>query len=513
MMSNSYIETGALNSKTKLIPLILGPVLAFALYCILPDHYLDATGRVADFSHAARACIAIVLWMGIWWFTEAAPIAVTALLPIVLFPMLGIASSANTLKHYASGTIFLFLGGFLIAGAIARWGLDRRIALLTIQLVGTKPQQIILGILLATSFLSAWVSNTATAAMMLPIAIAVINVVRATRNGAPVDKKEHNFHVALLLSVAYGASLGGVLTLIGTPPNGIFARFVEQTYGDHVNFLDWMKISVPVVTVLTTLTYLMLVKVLFKDQIDEIPGGLEWVTQEVKNLGAMSRGEKIVLTVFVLTALTWTFGPIIRDLEINGAFPFKALKDETIAMAAGILLFLIPIDRQNGVHALDWDSASKAIAWDVLLLFGGGLAMSAAIQSSGASLVLGAQASALVNLPDWVLLTGITTLTTFVSEFTSNTALAATMMPLVAAISQSLNMHPEAMLIAATLGASCAFMMPVGTPPNAMVFGTGRIRISEMIRAGFWLNVISIIVIVIMCMLFAGNLITSIQIN
>ena len=303
-MPNSYIETGALNNKTKLIPLILGPVLALALYFLLPDQYIDTNGRVAEFSHAGRACIAIVLWMGIWWFTEAAPIAVTALLPIVLFPMFGIASSANTLKHYASGTIFLFLGGFLIAGAIARWGLDRRIALLTIRLVGTKPQQIILGILLATAFLSAWVSNTATAAMMLPIAIAVINVVRTTRNGAPVNKNEHNFHVSLLLSVAYGASLGGVLTLIGTPPNGIFARFVEQTYGDQVNFLDWMTISVPVVTVLTALTYVMLVKVLFRDQIDEIPGGREWVAEELKNLGPMSRGEKIVLTVFVLTALT-----------------------------------------------------------------------------------------------------------------------------------------------------------------------------------------------------------------
>lgn len=510
-MPNRYLETGELPSKTKLIPLFLGPLLALALYFILPEHYTNAAGDVAPFSHAARACFAVVLWMGVWWFTEATPIAVTALLPIVLFPLLGIANSGDTLKHYSSGTIFLFFGGFLIAGALARWGLDRRIALLTIRLVGTKPQQIIFGILLATAFLSAWVSNTATAAMMLPIAIAVINVVRATRNNGPVDKREHNFHVALLLSVAYGASLGGVLTLIGTPPNGIFARFVEQTYGDQVSFFAWMQLSVPVVTVLLVVTYLMLVKVLFRDQIDEIPGGREWVNQELKSLGAMTRGEKIVLSVFVVAALLWTFGPIIRGIEINGTLPFKPLRDETIAMAAGILLFLLPIDRQNGVHALDWDSASKAISWNVLLLFGGGLAMSAAIQSTGASQVLGAQASALANLPDWVLLSGITTLTTFVSEFTSNTALAATMMPLIAAISQSLNMHPEAMLIAATLGASCAFMMPVGTPPNAMVFGTGRIRMGDMIRAGFWLNIVSIIVIVIMCMFFAGNMITSIQ--
>lgn len=512
-MPHTYLETGELPSKTKLIPLICGPLLALTLYFILPETYTTATGDVAPFSHAARACFAVVLLMGIWWFTEAAPIAITALLPVVLFPILGIATSGDTLKHYASGTIFLFLGGFMIAGALARWGLDRRIALLTISVVGTKPQQIIFGILFSTAFLSAWVSNTATAAMMLPIAIAIITLVRTTRNNGPVDKAEHNFHVSLLLSVAYGASLGGVLTLIGTPPNGIFARFVEQTYGDQVSFFAWMKLSVPVVSALLVITYLMLVKVLFRNQIDEIPGGREWVKQELKTMGPLTRGEKIVLTVFVTAAVLWVFGPIIRDIEINGAYPFKALRDETIAMGAGILLFLLPINRQNGIHALDWNTAHKAIAWDVLLLFGGGLAMSAAIQTTGASQVLGAQATALAGLPNWVLLTGVTSITTFVSEFTSNTALAATMMPLIAAVSQSLNMHPEAMLVAATLGASCAFMMPVGTPPNAMVFGTGRIRMGEMIRAGFWLNIVSIIVIVIMCIIFGGNMITSIQVG
>lgn len=510
-MHNTYLETGEIPSRTKLIPLFLGPLMALALYFILPEHYTNPAGQLVEFSHAARACFAIVLWMAIWWFTEATPIAVTALLPIVLFPLFGIATSANTLKHYASGTIFLFFGGFLIAGALARWGVDRRIALLTIKLVGTKPQQIILGILLATAFLSAWVSNTATAAMMLPIAIALINVVRSTRNNESIDKREHNFQVSLLLSVAYGASIGGVLTLIGTPPNGIFARFVEQTYGDQVSFLAWMKLSIPVVSIILTLAYLMLVKVLFREQIDAIPGGKEWVNQELKKLGAMTRGEKIVLTVFVVAALLWTFGPLIRGIEINGTLPLKPLRDETIAMAAGIFLFLIPVDRTNGVHALDWDSASKAISWDVLLLFGGGLAMSAAIQSTGASQVLGAQATALANLPNWVLITGVTATTTFVSEFTSNTALAATMMPIIASISHSLNLHPESMLIAATLGASFAFMMPVGTPPNAMVFSTGRIKMSEMIRAGFWLNIVSIIVIVILCLLFSGSMITSIQ--
>ena len=257
-MHESSIEIGALDNKSKVIPLILGPLLALALYFILPETYVGAKGDTVALSHAARACVSLVLWMAIWWFTEAVPIAVTALLPIVCFPLFGVGTAAQTLKEYANDTIYLFLGGFLIAAGIARWGLDRRIALHTIRIVGTKPKQIVLGIMLATCVLSAWVSNTATAAMMLPIALALMAVVRSTRVDQPIDKAERNFGVCLLLSVAYGASLGGVYTLIGTPPNGIFARFVEQTYGDPVSFVDWLTISLPTMSILIVATYLLL---------------------------------------------------------------------------------------------------------------------------------------------------------------------------------------------------------------------------------------------------------------
>ncbi|HIU85320.1 MAG TPA: DASS family sodium-coupled anion symporter [Candidatus Aphodousia gallistercoris] len=496
----SSIEIGAISNQSKVIPLILGPLVALAVYFLLPEQLGSSSGDPQAFSHAARACAGIVLWMAIWWFTEAVPIAVTSLLPIVLFPLFGVQNAANTLKEYANGTIFLFLGGFLIAAGIARWHLDRRIALLTIRLVGTKPQQIILGLLLSTSFISAWVSNTATAAMMVPIALAVLTVVRSTRKDRPIDRKEHNFGVSVLLAVAYGASLGGVLTLIGTPPNGIFARFVEQTYGVSVNFLDWMKISVPVIGVMIVITYLLMTKVLFREQIEALPGGKEWVKAEYAKLGPMSRGEKIVLTVFVTAALLWCFGPVIRSLEIGGMTPFKPLSDTVIAMAAGIILFIIPVDYKKGIHALDWSSASETVAWDVLLLFGGGLSMAAAIQSTGLADIIGAQAVALSALPEAAVMGGITTIAVFASEFTSNTALAATMMPLVSAIAQSINMHPEPLLMCTTFGASLAFMMPVGTPPNAIIFGTGRIRIGEMIRAGFWLNVCGIVVSTVMCL-------------
>ena len=503
----SSIEIGAISNKSKLIPLILGPLAALVFYFVLPEQYITSAGNTEVFSHAARACAAIVLWMAIWWFTEAVPIAVTSLLPIVLFPLFEVMGSSDTLKEYANGTIFLFLGGFLIAVGIARWHLDRRIALLTIRIVGTKPQQIILGLLLSTSFISAWVSNTATAAMMVPIALAVLKVVRTTRGEAAIDQAEHNFGVCVLLAVAYGASLGGVLTLIGTPPNGIFARFVEQTYGVTVSFIDWMLIAFPIVLVMIVVTQLLMTKVLFRDLIDDLPGGKDWVTHEYSKLGPMSRGEKIVLTVFVSAALLWCFGPLIRGIEIAGALPFKPLSDTVIAMAAGIILFIIPVDYKRGVHALDWSSASDMVAWDVLLLFGGGLSMAAAIQKTGLADIIGAQATVLSSMPEVAAISGLTTLTVFASEFTSNTALAATMMPLVSAVAESTGMHPEALLVATTFGASLAFMMPVGTPPNAIIFGTGRIRIGEMIRAGFWLNVCGIVVVTLICSVFSVGMI------
>ena len=503
----SSIEIGAISNKSKLIPLILGPLVALLFYFILPEQYITSAGVSETFSHAARACAAIVLWMAIWWFTEAVPIAVTSLLPIVLFPLFGVMGSSDTLKEYANGTIFLFLGGFLIAAGIARWHLDRRIALLTIRIVGTKPQQIILGLLLSTSFISAWVSNTATAAMMVPIALAVLKVVRSTREDLPIDRAEHNFGVCVLLAVAYGASLGGVLTLIGTPPNGIFARFVEQTYNVPVSFIDWMLIAFPIVVVMIAATQLLMTKVLFRELVSELPGGKDWVMHEYSKLGPMSRGENIVWTVFVTAALLWCFGPVIRGIQIGDMTPFKPLSDTVIAMGAGIILFIIPVDYKRGVHALDWSSASDTVAWDVLLLFGGGLSMAAAIQKTGLADIIGAQATFLSSLPEVAAISGLTTLTVFASEFTSNTALAATMMPLVAAVADSIGMHPEALLVATTFGASLAFMMPVGTPPNAIIFGTGRIRIAEMIRAGFWLNVCGIVVVTIICSVFSVGMI------
>ncbi len=506
-MSESSIEIGAMTNRGKVFALVAGPILGFLAYFLLPQEYVNAMGETVAFSHAGRACLAVTVWMAVWWFTEALPIAATAMIPLVAYPLLQIATPAATFKNYASGTIFLFLGGFLIAAAIHRWHLDRRIALKTIQIFGTRPSQMIFGLMIATAFVSAWVSNTATAAMMVPIAVAVMGVVRSTQESEVIGKDERNFGICTLLAIAYGASIGGIATLIGSPPNGIFARFVEQTYGYTVTFTDWMLVALPVTVIMLPLTFLMLTKVLFRTNLKGIPGGREWIRSELERLGPLSRGEKIVLAVFVLAACLWIFGPLVRGLEIGGVRPFKPLSDETIAMGAGLLLFMIPVDIRRGIHALDWSSAKDVVAWDVLLLFGGGLTMAAAIQSTGASALVGAQAAQLAGASEVVMMSGVAALVTFATEVTSNTALAATMMPLIAAAAQSLQVNPEGLLIATAIAASCAFMMPVATPPNAIVFGTGRLKIADMIRAGFLLNVLGIIVVVICVTIFGGNII------
>lgn len=496
-MLDSHVQVGSFTRRTKQIALVAGPLLATLVYFLFPDTYVNPAGDTVAFSHAGKACLSVVLWMAIWWFSDTIPIAATAMLPLVLFPVLGIATVAQTTTPYASDTIFLFLGGFLLAAGIQRWHLDRRIALVTISLVGTKPAQISAGVMIATAFLSMWVSNTATAAMMVPIVLAVLNVVRASMPAYTAEdrRKEHNFAVGLLLGMAYAASIGGMATVIGSPPNGIFVRFVAQTYGQTVSVLDWMKIGIPVCVVLLPLTWFLLNKVLFRNQIGDIPGGKEWVRTEMKKLGAMTRAEKIVLVVFCFAVLMWVFSPQIRAFTLeDGTRPFKSVTDAGIAMAAGLSLFAIPIDFRRGVHALSWDDC-KDIPWDVLLLFGGGLSMAAAIQATGGAGLIGAQAVSLAALPEYGMIIGVAALVIFATEVTSNTALTAAMLPILAAAAPAMGMRPEVLLLTTAIGASAAFMMPVATPPNAIIFGTGRLKIVEMIRAGFWLNVISVFVI------------------
>lgn len=494
------LQMGSFSRQSKTIALFAAPVLALLLYWVLPDAYVNGAGASVPVSHAAKACLAILLWMALWWFTETVPIAVTALLPIILYPLCDVTTLAKTLTPYASDTIYLFLGGFLLAAGIQRWGLDKRIALKTMQIVGTSPGAIIAGVMIATGFISMWVSNTATAAMMVPIAIAVMSVVRQNSDSPTITKGERNFGICVLLAVAYGASIGGMGTIIGSPPNGIFVRFVQQTYGVDVSIVQWMKVGMPVVLLLMPLSWLLLTKVLFREQIQKIAGGREWIRTELKNIGKPTRGEISVLIVFICAVVLWCLGSQIRSFTLeNGVRPFKMVSDAVIAMAAGVSLFCIPVNFSRGERALDWKHCDN-IPWDVLLLFGGGLSMAACIQATGAANLIAAQATSFVGLPPVLVILGVATLVIFATEFTSNTALAATMLPLLAAAVPVLGIPTEQVLLVTTIGASAAFMMPVATPPNAIIFGTGRIQIGEMIKAGFWLNVISIIVIAGVCM-------------
>jgi len=476
-----------------------GPALALLLYVMLPASETVAEGTL---SPAGRATLAVMAWMATWWMTEAVPIEATSLLPIVAFPLLGVTSLAATTAAYGSDVVFLFMGGFVLAAAIQKHGLDRRIAFATLRVVGARPGAIVAGIMGATAFISMWVSNTATAAMMVPIALSVIDVslkrstgrTLAEHGGIPADNLDNrNFALATLLGVAYSASIGGLGTIVGSPPNGILVRYLE-TRGQPVDFLDWMMIGVPAMLAFLPLAWFINVKLLFPTRIREIEGGREYIAGEWEKLGRPSRGERITLVVFACTVAFWIFRPLLIDVAVGGVRPLAKLSDAGIAMAAALALFMIPVDRRSGAMAMDWETAVK-LPWGVLILFGGGLALAGAAEANGVAVFIGTLAEGLSAWPAWAALLAMIAIMVFMSEVTSNTAQVATMVPILAAIAPVLGLPPAMLLIPATLGASCAFMMPVGTPPNAIVFGTGLVRIPQMMRAGLWLNLTGILLI------------------
>jgi sodium-dependent dicarboxylate transporter 2/3/5 len=487
----------------KRIGLFGGPVLALVCYYFLPPHYSTGPGEWVEFSQAGRATLGMMVWMATWWLTEAVDIEVTALLPIVAFPLLGIAPLSKVLPPYAADVIFLFMGGFIIGLAIERWGLDRRIAYFVLRLVGARPSAIIGGFMVVTAFLSMWVSNTACAAMMVPIALSVIDLVLRSRTGAdlkesggiPQDRiPERNFATGLLLCVAYAASIGGIATIIGSPPNGIAVRYIQQTFQKEVSFFDWLLIGGPFTLIFLPIAWLMITRVLFRSDIGEIAGGRQHFNDEYRKLGPLSRGEKTVLAVFFITAFLWICSPLLKPVVIAGVKPLAGISDSVIAMLAAMALFLIPVDRAKGVRAMDWDTAVK-LPWGVLMLFGGGLTLAASVEANGVSEFIGNGTRGLAGLHPLLLLLAITAITVFLSELTSNTAQVATLVPVLAAMAPVLGMNPYVLIIACTLGASSAYMMPVGTPPNAIVFGTGLVRMPQMMKAGFWLNLTGILVI------------------
>jgi len=498
--------------RVRKVGLVAGPLGALLLYLMLPVEFVDAAGGTVAFNHAGRATLGMMAWMAVWWMTEAVDIEATALLPIVAFPLLGLMTLGQTTANYGADVIFLFLGGFVLALTIQRWGLDRRIAFLTLRLVGTRPGGVIAGCMGATAFMSMWVSNTATAAMMVPIALSVIDLVLLRRTGRTLqqaggipreDRDHRNFAMGLLLCIAYAASIGGVATLIGSPPNLILARFMAQTYGVDVGFTRWMIIGLPTAMIFLPLAWLLVTKVIFPTRLGEIEGGRDFVASEIARLGPLNRGERATLIVFAVTVLLWVLRPLVAGIEIAGIRPLEHLSDAGIAVGAALALFLFPVDRAKRLFACDWSTAVR-LPWGVLILFGGGLALAAATEANGVAAYIGSLATDLGGWPVLAVVLGVVALTTFMSELTSNTAQVATMLPIVAALAPALGVPPAMLLIPVTMAASLAFMMPVGTPPNAIVFGTGLVTIADMIRAGVLLNLAGIVVNTALAVLLIG---------
>jgi sodium-dependent dicarboxylate transporter 2/3/5 len=492
--------------RVQRLGFIAGPLLAVIVYLALPVAYTGTAGEQVPLAHPARATLAMLVWMAVWWMTEAVEIEVTALLPIVAFPLLGVMPLGRTTASYGSDVIYLFLGGFVLALAIQRWGLDRRIAFLTLRVVGARPRAIVAGLMGATAFVSMWVSNTATAAMMVPIAMSVIDVSLKRRTGRTLaehggipegDVDDRNFALSALLGIAYAASIGGLGTIIGSPPNGILVRFVEQTYGNSIGFAQWMTIGVPVMLVFLPLAWLLNTRLLFPTKVREIEGGRQFIADECARLGPLNRGERATLAVFAAAVALWVLSPLVAKITVAGIAPLAKISDAGIAIAAAIALFIIPVDRSKGETAIDWSAAQK-LPWGVLILFGGGLALAAATEANGVAQYIGSLAQGLAGWPMWAVLLATIAIMVFMSELTSNTAQVATMLPILAALAPVLGVPPAMLLVPATIAASCAFMMPVGTPPNAIVFGTGLVRMPQMIKAGIWLNVTGIVTILVL---------------
>jgi len=470
--------------RIQRLGLLVGTTL-FAAMLVLP--------APASLSEAGWRTAAVTVLMAVWWMTEAIPIPATALLPLGLFPMLGVLEMPAAAAPYANELIFLFMGGFFLATAMEKWGLHKRVALGIIAAVGSSPRRLVLGFMLATAFISMWINNTATAAMMLPIAIAVGEMLKP-RGGAA----NYKFGVGLMLGVAYAASIGGVATLIGTPANAILAGAADELLGVEIGFVQWMAVGLPIAALLIPITWLILLRLYPPGELAGDAGAV--IQKETDALGPWSKGERIVAIVFVATALGWilraekTFGGVtIPGLETWA----PNLEDSTIAMISAVVLFLIPVDWKKGEFTLDWPTARK-IPWDVLVLFGGGLSIARAMEVSGLAAWIGGLVSGLAGVPTIVVVLVVTTLIVFLTEVTSNTATATMVMPVVAGAAAGLGVEPLLPMAAAALSASMAFMLPVATPPNAMVFASGYLTIGQMARAGWWLNLWSIATITLL---------------
>lgn len=470
-------------SRRNLIALILGPTLGLLLALALPD----------SLSFEGRAVAGCALWMALWWVTEAAPIPVTSMLPLVLFPLFGMATMKEVAAPYADTVIFLVMGGVMLGLATEKSGLHIRIALLTVRAVGTKPSQIVLGLMIASAFISAWVSNTATAVIMVPIAASILQLVRR------VDEKAAGtrFAAAMLLGVAYGVTIGSTATLIGQPPMALMKAYVGESLGIDIGFAQWMLVGVPWGVVMLTLAWIVLSKIVYRPEVDEIPGGRQLIQDQITKLGPMSTAERRIAVIFLTAIFFWVLMPFIADIPaVADTLPFLGgINDSQVAVAAAIACFLTPASRRRDAgerrNLLVWED-SKEVPWGLLLLFGGGLSLSAMFTATGLSEWIGTQVEGLASMPSWVIIVAVMVVSLGLTELTSNTATAAAFFPIFGAVAVGAGVDPLLMTFVVTLAVCSAFMLPVATPSNAVAFGSGQITIKQMVRAGFWLNFVAL---------------------
>jgi len=466
------------SGRLRLLALLAGPLMGAIAFAVTPDAAVAPDGSAIAVGLPGRITAGLACWMAAWWLTEAIPVYATALLPLAVLPVTGARALNETASAYAHPLIFLFLGGFLLALGLERWGLHRRFAFAVLRVVGTGPRRLVGGFMLVSAVLSMWISNTATALVMLPIATSVINM-------QPGDAPERsNFALCLLLGVAYAASIGGVGTIVGTPPNLFTASFMARELGIEISFVEWMLVGVPLVIVFLPVAWLLLTRVLYPVGAAPLSAGQLDVHAE-----PWTRGARLTLAIFLLTALAWMFRPLLVELPGLGL-----LSDTGIAIIAALALFSIPVDTKERVFLLDWDTATR-VPWGVLILFGGGLALAGAISANGIGELLASTLAGLERLPPVVLILAVVTLIIFLTELTSNTATTTALVPIFAAVAAGLGLDPVTVIVPAAIAASCAFMLPVATPPNAIVYGSGMITTPAMARAGIWLNIIGVFLV------------------
>jgi sodium-dependent dicarboxylate transporter 2/3/5 len=484
--------------------LILGFLVFFALLFLIPDTSMPVS---------SKRMAATALLMAVWWITEAIPIAITALLPIILYPILKLMPTSMVTLNYGHHLIFLFLGGFIIALTIERWKLHKRIALNIINLIGTNQRLIILGFMIATAFLSMWISNTATTMMMVPIGLAVISQISGSIGREKFEKGENNFPLALMLAIAYSASIGGIATIIGTPPNVIFVGILKSNFplAPEISFIQWMLFALPFSLTFLPLAWFYLVYIAVPVGKDKSDFKAEIMKEEINTLGIMSKAEKLTLSIFITTGLLWL---LRSDLDL-GTFKITGwanllglqgyVHDSTVAIFMAILTFIIPSGQEEGGKIqmlMNWTWARR-VPWGILLLFGGGFALANGFQESGLTQWMGEQLKAFHFLPLILMILIVSAMATFTTEFASNTAMASTLLPILAGLSLALEINPMILMIPATISCSTAFMLPVATPPNAIVFGSGYIRIKNMVKIGLVMNFLGLLLILAFVYLLA----------